>query len=206
MGLALTNSVHLVGTIEEEFQLAYEKYGRRFYKTKVNVPRLSGNEDVLPVIVPEELIDLRMDYIDSCATIEGQFRSLPLYEKGRKHLSLYVYAKSIWFSSEPDDECSNNIIRLDGTTVESIIARKTLKGKDIADVRLSVERVANEFDFIPCVAWGRNAVKISGTQPDTKIQLSGRIQSRNYNKRLSNGVIDGRTAYEVSITVLNISS
>ena len=203
MNLKNTNSIWISGLIEENFIYDYSKYGEIFYSGKIAVPRLSSYIDKIPVTVPVHLMDSGMDYTDKCVEVKGQYRSFPLYQKGRKHLCMYVFAKELIIVNSGPDQVANNVVELIGFIVKPVTYRITPLGRKVADLLVAVERLPGETDYLHCIAWGSNADSVSAAEPGTRIQLRGRIQSREYEKQIGEAS-EKRTAYEVSISDLDI--
>ena len=183
-----SNRVCVRGTIEEEFKFSYKVLYEKFYRTKVRVRRDSGIEDTIPVVVSELLISdiLRKSLKGKNVEINGQFRSYNKNGKdGRRHLDLYVFAKDINIEEELVETADKNLIFLDGYICKKPIYRGTPLGRQITDLIVAVNRSYNNSDYIPCVTWGRGALYASKLEIGDRIQLYGRIQSRQYFKRYS---------------------
>ena len=193
------NKVYLRGTIVSEAVFSHEVYGEGFYELFVRVPRLSGQADILPVTISERIIrsnDLKEGSI-LCA--EGQFRSYNKLENGRSRLMLTVFVRDI---VEDVPGRNPNSILLGGYIGKPPIYRTTPFNREIADLLVAVNRAYNKSDYIPCIAWGRNARFVQNLKVGDRIALSGRIQSREYVKRLSETQSVTMTAYEVSVSKL----
>lgn len=166
----------------------------KFYKAKIYVNRMSDTVDELPVVIPEKIMQPEINYEGKFAEITGEYRSIN--KNGR--LILYIYATSI--TAPEYGEWSLNIIDLTGCICKVPTLRKTPKQeRDIADLLLAVNRAYKKSCYIPCIAWGKDAKYVSELSVGTKISLNGRIQSREYGKKISDGEYEIRTAYEVSI-------
>ena len=193
------NKVYLRGSIVSEAVFSHEVYGEGFYELFVRVPRLSGQADILPVTISERIIrsnDLKEGSI-LCA--EGQFRSYNKLEGGRSRLMLTVFVR------EPVDAPpvrNPNSIVLSGYICKPPVYRTTPFNREISDLLVAVNRAYNKSDYIPCIAWGRNARFVQDLAVGSRIMLSGRIQSREYQKRLSEDEVVTMTAYEVSVSKL----
>ena len=192
------NQVTLRGKIAGTFKFGHEFLGEKFYLVNVETLRTSGNADTVPVTVSEKLIDTTKDMNGENICVEGQFRS---YNKDGK-LILTVFADEIHLEESLDDD--NNSIVLKGYVCKEPIYRETPLGREITDILLAVNRKYGRSDYIPCICWGRNALFTSGIEIGTKLRVEGRIQSRQYTKKLSDGVEEIRTAYEVSISRLEV--
>lgn len=189
------NQVTLVGEIKTEFEFSHEVYGEKFYRFELSVERFSGTKDVLPVVVSERLIDVKQNYTGEMMEIQGQFRSFNKHEENHSRLLLFVFAREIKFAEEGTYH-TNNIL-LDGFICKPPVYRKTPNGREIADILLAVNRPHGISDYIPCICWGRDARYIGGCEVGDNILLQGRIQSREYTKKVETEV-EKRTAYEVS--------
>ena len=197
------NHLVLVGKITSEKKFSHEVYGETFYTFSLEVPRLSDISDVIPVTVSERLIiDMPIE-IGKEVIVEGQFRSYNTYEDNRSRLVLTVFAKEIVervVTGEGNDKISvSNEVTLTGFLCKPAVYRKTPFGREIADILLAVNRAYNKSDYIPCIAWGRNARFCNNLPVGSEVKIVGRIQSRNYIKTLEDGTQLHKTAYEVSI-------
>ena len=195
------NQVTIAGEVVSEFTFSHEVYGEHFYIVNIAVCRLSNSYDVIPVMVSERLIDVTSDYRGCVLQVSGQFRSYNRHEENRNRLVLSVFAReAVLASQEDEDEQNPNHIFLDGYVCKHPVYRKTPLGREIADVLLAVNRPYGKSDYIPCICWGRNARFAGKFEVGTHIHLWGRIQSRTYQKRLDNDVVEKRTAYEISVS------
>lgn len=170
----------------------------------VNVPRLSDSSDIIPLMVSERLIDVNEDYKGLNIMVQGQFRSYNRHEERKNRLVLSVFAREIEFVDETPESSKTNQIYLDGYICKEPIYRKTPLGREIADLLLAVNRPYGKSDYIPCICWGRNARFASNFSVGTRCEIWGRIQSREYMKRLSEEDAEKRTAYEVSVSKLEL--
>lgn len=189
------NQVTLVGEIKTEFEFSHEVHGEKFYRFELSAERFSGTKDVIPVVVSERLIDVTQDYTGEMMEIQGQFRSFNKHEGEHSRLLLFVFAREVKIMEE--DSLPVNQILLDGFTCKQPVYRTTPNGREIADVLLAVNRSYGISDYIPCICWGRDAKYMGGCETGTHIILQGRIQSREYMKKIGDKV-EKRTAYEVS--------
>ncbi|MBP3617303.1 MAG: single-stranded DNA-binding protein [Lachnospiraceae bacterium] len=196
------NQVSMVGEVISEFVYSHEVFGESFYMIELSVNRLSDSNDVIPVMVSERLMDVTKSYVGQYAHVLGQFRSYNRHEESRNRLVLSVFAREIRLEDEPDESMKPNYIFLDGYVCKPPIYRKTPLGREIADVLLAVNRPYGKSDYIPCICWGRNARFADGFQVGGHVQLWGRIQSREYQKKLSEFEFEKRIAYEVSVSKL----
>ncbi len=196
------NQVTVVGKIVSEFFFSHEIYGEGFYMVDVEVERLSDSTDIIPVMMSERLIDVNQDYIGANIAINGQFRSYNRHEEKKNKLVLSVFAREIDFVEEVDENTKSNQIFLDGFICKEPVYRKTPLGREIADLLLAVNRPYGKSDYIPCICWGRNARFASTFQVGERCMIWGRIQSREYMKKLSEEQVEKRVAYEVSVSKL----
>lgn len=195
-----TNVVNVSGRIVSMPVFNHEVYGEKFYMMDLEAGRLSSQKDLLPLMVSERLLDMRENYVGCTVEICGQLRSYNRKEEKRSRLILSVFAQEICFVEKMPDFSQNNEIFLDGYVCKAPIYRKTPLGKEIADILLAVNRPYGKADYIPCIAWGRNAQYAAGLEVGKHICIWGRIQSREYTKKLSEELSETRTAYEVSIS------
>jgi len=202
------NHLVLVGKVTSDKKFSHEIYGESFYIFDLEVARLSGNSDIIPITISERLILEKELEIGDKVAIEGQFRSYNSYENEKNRLILTVFAKDIKYLSEQDEENSSekvsNEVTLIGYICKKPIYRQTPFGREISDILLAVNRAYNKSDYIPAIAWGRNARFCQNIEVGTKVKITGRVQSRNYEKKFEDGTAQTRTAYEVSISSLEI--
>ena len=202
------NHLVLVGKVTSDKKFSHEIYGESFYIFDLEVARLSGNSDIIPITISESLILEKELEIGDKVAIEGQFRSYNSYENEKNRLILTVFAKDIKYLSEEDEENSSekvsNEVTLIGYICKKLIYRQTPFGREISDILLAVNRAYNKSDYIPAIAWGRNARFCQNIEVGTKVKITGRVQSRNYEKKFEDGTTQTRTAYEVSISSLEI--
>ena len=192
------NQVTIMGKVATEFSFSHEVFGEGFYMVEVEVKRLSNSEDRIPLMISERLIDVTQDYTGEYIMVHGQFRSYNRHEEQKNRLVLSVFVREISFMEEEPDGTKTNSIWLDGYICKEPIYRKTPLGREIADLLLAVNRPYGKSDYIPCICWGRNARYASGFEVGEHVQLLGRIQSREYVKRISDTETEKRVAYEVS--------
>ncbi|QBD85630.1 single-stranded DNA-binding protein [Clostridium tetani] len=196
--LSQNNRIYLEGSICSELEFSHEMYGEGFYTFSLEVSRLSEAKDILYVTVSERLIinmDLKMG---SEVVIEGQLRSYNKFINGVNRLILTVFARNIDFCIEKSK--NPNQIFLNGFICKEPIYRTTPFGREIADVLLAVNRAYNKSDYIPTIAWGRNSRFCKGLKVGDNIRVWGRLQSREYQKRISEDEVIKKIAYEVSIS------
>ena len=196
------NYLVLIGKIISDKTFSHEIYGESFYVFNLEVPRLSGNEDIIPITISERLIANFDLTIGRKVVIEGQFRSYNSYENEKNRLVLTVFAKDIIDYKEEQEENVSNEVVLNGYVCKKPIYRKTPFGREISDILLAVNRAYNKSDYMPCITWGRNARFCENMQIGTELRLVGRVQSRPYEKKHEDGTVEQRTAYEVSISSL----
>lgn len=196
------NQVTIMGKIVSGFLYSHEIYGEGFYMVDVEVERLSDSTDIIPVMISERLLDVSQDYIGACISVNGQFRSYNRHEEKKNKLVLSVFAREIEFIDEIDENAKSNQIFLDGFICKEPIYRKTPLGREIADILLAVNRPYGKSDYIPCISWGRNARFASSFQVGDRCMVWGRIQSREYMKKISDEEQEKRVAYEVSVSKL----
>ena len=196
------NQVSIMGQIVSPFTFSHQVYGEGFYLIEVLVKRLSDSEDRIPVMISERLIDVTQDYEGEYIQVYGQFRSYNRHEEKKNRLVLSVFAREVSFVEEEDDSVKSNQIFLDGYICKPPDYRKTPLGREIADLLIAVNRPYGKSDYIPCICWGRNARYASAFAVGGHVLIWGRIQSREYIKRLSETESEKRTAYEVSVSKL----
>lgn len=203
------NMVTISGKVASELEFSHEVYGEGFYLFYIEVPRLSNSVDLIPATISERLIHDRELKIGNYVEIEGQFRSYNnnnIKKDGTNKLFLTIFVRDITF---PDDDSKNrnpNQIYINGYICKKPIYRTTPFGREIADLLVAVNRQYNKSDYIPCIAWGRNARFCGSLEVGDNVKLWGRIQSREYQKKLSEEQMVTKVAYEVSITKLDIGS
>lgn len=193
-----SNKAYIEGKIASEPQFSHEMYGEGFYNIMVSVPRLSETFDLLPVTISERLIDGMDLAVDSDVIIEGQLRSYNKYSDGGNRLILTIFARDINIGGERTK--NPNQIYLDGFICKSPAYRTTPFGREITDMLIAVNRPYNKSDYIPAIAWGRNARFSEKLNVGDHVRIWGRIQSREYQKKLGEGEVISKTAYEVSIS------
>ena len=196
------NQVSIMGQIISPFTFSHQVFGEGFYLTDVLVKRLSDSEDRIPVMISERLIDVTQDYEGEYIQVYGQFRSYNRHEEKKNRLVLSVFAREVSFVEEEDDSVKSNQIFLDGYICKPPVYRKTPLGREIAGLLIAVNRSYGKSDYIPCICWGRNARYASAFAVGGHVLIWGRIQSREYIKRLSETESEKRTAYEVSVSKL----
>lgn len=196
------NQVEIMGRIASQFTFSHQVFGEGFYMVDVLVKRLSDSEDCIPVMISERLLDVTEDYEGEYIHVYGQFRSYNRHEEKKNRLVLSVFAREIEFVEDDDEEMKSNAIFLDGYICKAPVYRKTPLGREIADLLIAVNRPYGKSDYIPCICWGRNARYASAFQVGGHVLIWGRIQSREYVKKLSEEETEKRVAYEISVSKL----
>ena len=186
------NQVSMMGKIAAGFTFSHQVFGEGFYMTELLVKRLSDSEDRIPVMVSERLVDVTQDYIGEYVEIHGQFRSYNRHEEKHNRLVLSVFSRELKFVEEEDETVPVNQIFLDGYICKPPVYRKTPLGREIADVLLAVNRPYGKSDYIPCICWGRNARYASAFEVGGHVLIWGRIQSREYMKRIGENETEKR--------------
>ncbi len=198
------NQVTIMGEIVSDFSFSHEIFGEGFYLADIRVKRLSESYDEIPLMVSERLLDVKGDYKGMYVSVNGQFRSYNRHEERKNRLVLSVFAREIAFVDEVEESAKSNQIYLDGYICKEPIYRKTPLGREIADVLLAVNRPYGKSDYIPCICWGRNARYANQFKVGERCAIWGRIQSREYMKKLSEDEIEKRVAFEVSVSKLEL--
>ena len=193
-----------MGTIAGGFTYSHEIFGEGFYMVDVEVSRLSDSTDLIPLMVSERLMDVTADYRGVMIMVTGQFRSYNRHEEKKNRLILSVFAREVQIIDELGESAKSNQIYLDGYICKEPIYRKTPLGREIADLLIAVNRPYGKSDYIPCICWGRNARFASSFEVGTRCAVWGRIQSREYMKKLSEETAEKRVAYEVSVNKLDL--
>lgn len=195
-----TNTVHLCGEIVETPVYSHDTYGESFYTFVLGVERNSGYLDKLNVMISERLLCQYKLSPGDAALVSGQIRTYNEQLDGRNKLNIVVFAREMELVGF--DEVHFNQVYLEGFICKTPIGRVSPLGRRICDIMLAVNRMYNKSDYIPCIAWGRNAIYSESLEVGDKISLTGRMQSREYHKRLEDGSVETRTAFEVSILQL----
>lgn len=193
------NNILLRGSLQSLPQFSHENHGHRFFRFYLEVPRLSGAVDILPVITQADTLD-RMDLsAGSMLTVSGQIRSHNIRTDGTRHLMIFVYATDLLVE---EGEPLNDVI-LEGPLCKEPIFRRTPLGREICDVMLAVPRAFRRADYLPCILWGRTAQEVSQCHTRDCIRIQGRLQSRIYTKMTEEGPQE-RVAYEISALTAQI--
>lgn len=196
------NKVSVIGKVISEFTFSHEVFGEGFYILEVAVNRLSDQADIIPLMISERLIDVKQDYRGQTIEAIGQFRSYNRHEGTKNRLVLSIFVREYSFMEEFTDYTKTNQIFLDGFICKEPIYWKTPLGREIADLLVAVNRPYGKSDYIPCIAWGRNARYASQFEVGSRLRIWGRVQSREYTKKISETESEKRVAYEVSVSKL----
>ncbi len=192
------NVVHLSGQIASELEFSHEIMDEKFYDFTIAVQRLSGQKDFVPVTVSERIIGENSFEIGNLIGLIGQFRSYNKIIENHSKLVLKVFVREL---CDYDEQLPNSI-EIEGYVCKPPIYRTTPFKREICDLLVAVNRAYNKSDYIPAIAWGRNARFASTFSVGDKVRLVGRIQSRPYQKQLESGEVEERVAYEVSVSAL----
>lgn len=187
------NQITVRGELRNLPEFSHENHGKRFYRFYLSIERLSGAEDIVPVIAPESLLHTIDPSGGGMLLIHGQVRSHNYREDGIRRLLIFLFATDIL----ADDGPPMNELTIEGPICKDPIYRRTPLGREICDIMLAVPRGFHRADYLPCILWGKTAQEISQCGIRDKVQIHGRLQSRVYTKALENGV-EERTAYEIS--------
>ena len=193
------NSILIGGVVVSEPEFSHEVFKEKFYSFNLETKRLSDYNDVLPVIISERLIDIKSIKNGLLVKIKGQFRSYNKLVDNKSKLVLSIFAKEIEVV-EDESVITLNEANFIGYICKNPIYRKTPLGREIADVLVAVNRSYKKSDYIPCILWGRNAKFCETLSVGSRVKLTGRIQSRKYEKKLEDGTVLSKVAYEVSIS------
>lgn len=188
-----TNQITLRGSLLSLPRFSHENHGKKFFRFTLEVPRLSGTSDYLPVVAPENLVMDLVPESGEMITVRGQIRSHNVRSDGIRHLMIFVFASSLEVEDgEPANECI-----LEGPLCREPVYRRTPLGREICDAMLAVPRAFHRADYLPCILWGRTAQEASRCHTRDRVRIFGRLQSRNYTKLTDEGPQE-RTAYEIS--------
>lgn len=193
------NLVNLRGYIDKNLEFSHEIFGEKFYKTTIQVSRLSESKDILPITISERLLeDVNLEE-NECFIVVGQLRSYNKIIENKNRLVMTVFVRELHTENESDNKDPNSIF-LDGFLCKNPVNRQTPLGREITDLLVAVNRPYNKSDYIPSIVWGRNAKFAKNLNVGDRVQVWGRIQSREYDKKQENGEITKKVAYEVSIS------
>lgn len=199
------NEVLIIGKAVSDISFSHKVYGEGFYSFDLEVPRLSDSADILPVTVSERLLPTLGNIQGKTLDIVGQFRSYNQYEEGKNRLILTIFALEVKEVPESEIHKNKNAIYLNGYICKEPVYRTTPFGREITDILLAVNRSYHKSDYIPCITWGRNARYAQGLKTGAHVEVWGRIQSREYQKKMETGEVTTKVAYEVSISKMEIS-
>ena len=194
------NRAEVMGVVADELVFSHEIYGEKFYTFTLKIPRLSGISDDVKVMVSDRLLSDMELLVGDTVEVEGQFRSYNSYENGDNRLVLTVFAKDLRKAEDITEDKNPNSLYLNGFLCKPPVYRTTPFGREITDLLVAVNRSYNKSDYIPVIAWGRNARFCKNINVGDNIRIWGRIQSRVYQKHLSEEEVVEKTAYEVSVS------
>ena len=202
---AYNNRAEVIGIVEDGLIFNHEIYGEKFYTFTLGIPRLSGINDNIRIMVSDRLLSDFSFEPGDIIEVNGQFRSYNSYENGENRLILTVFAKDIGRPDEAENKNPNSLF-LNGFICKEPVYRTTPFGREITDMLLAVNRTYNKSDYIPVIAWGRNARYCKNFAVGDHIKVWGRIQSRSYQKRIFEDETIEKTAYEVSVNKLELAT
>ena len=202
------NNITLIGVVEKEAEYSHEVFGEGYYIFMLKCLRTSGNEDVLPVMISDRLTDIKEIKVGQAVAVLGQIRSFNKHTDNMKSkLILTVFAREFEVLTQDSEELpfedNTNMVTLDAYICKPPIYRCTPKGREIADILVAVNRPYGKSDYIPCIAWGRNARFASTIEVGGHLQVQGRVQSREYTKKINEEETEKRVAYEVSVSKID---
>lgn len=196
------NKVYLQGKVLSKPEFSHEVLNEGFYNLNLEIPRLSGQTDIIPVTISERLLVGKSFNIGEEIAIKGQFRSYNKLEEDKSRLLLTVFAREL---CEPNSESNPNLVEIFGYICKPPIYRTTPFNREITDMLMAVNRSYNKSDYIPCITWGRNARFVGELKVGTKLEIVGRIQSREYLKKLEGEVEPlKKVAYEISVSKVSL--
>ena len=196
------NKVTVAGTVDSELTFSHMIYGEKLYLFKLTVPRLSENNDIINITMSERFFPIAKPCIGDKLLIQGQFRSYNNFSDVGNRLILTVFVKNIEKIDDADTISNPNKIFLNGYVCKPPVYRTTPFQREIADILLAVNRSYNKSDYIPCIAWGRNAKYAETLTVGSNLHIWGRIQSREYQKKINDEEYETKTAYEISVSKL----
>ncbi len=199
------NKIKMAGKIVSDLEFSHEVYGEKFYTFKLETKRLSENTDIIPIMISEKFFPSINIEVGKFVLIGGQFRSYNNFTAVGSKLMLTVFVRDIEEADGLTDYASSNNVYLNGYICKEPVYRTTPFGREIADILLAVNRAYNKSDYIPCIAWGRNAKYASALSVGDNISVWGRVQSREYQKKISEEEVENRVAYEVSISKMELN-
>ncbi|MGL5693305.1 MAG: single-stranded DNA-binding protein [Peptostreptococcaceae bacterium] len=193
-----TNVVYLRGELDEDMEFSHEIFGEKFFNTRIKINRLSDSYDVLPLTISERLLEEVDIASNNMVNVIGQLRSYNKNIESKNRLVLTIFVRELKQSEEENKD--PNSIFLDGYICKAPIYRKTPLGREITDLLVAINRPYNKSDYIPSIVWGRNAKFAKTLKVGDRIQMWGRVQSREYEKKVDEGESIKKVAYEVSIS------
>ena len=199
-----TNHMIASGRITAPFQFSHEIRGEGFLKTNLEITRSSGINDVIPLVISEQLLDFNQDFSGKAVSVEGNFCSYNKHTKEGSRLLLFMNVRRLEILEHLPQKAMENHLFLDGHICRQPIYRVTPFGREITDILLAVNFSDKKSAYIPCICWGLSAKCASKFQVGNRIQVVGRVQSREYKKTLENGDFILKTAYEVSIKQMGL--
>lgn len=197
------NKIELCGVIASVPELNHKNYGENFYGFRLSCSRKSNEKDTLPIIVSDRLVEIKDLQVGKKISVKGQVRTFNKHiSDDKRKLLIMVFARDVWEVEEESESAPefNNNVKLSGYICKPPVYRVTPKGREIADVLIAVNRMYGKADYIPCITWGRNARYTGNLDVGTRIDVEGRLQSREYTKKLDDGTEEIRTAYEISVS------
>lgn len=197
------NKIELCGVIASTPELNHKNYGENFYGFRLSCSRKSTEKDMLPIIVSDRLVEIKDLQVGKKISVRGQVRTFNKHiSDDKRKLLIMVFARDVREVKEESESAPefNNNVKLSGYICKPPVYRVTPKGREIADVLIAVNRMYGKADYIPCITWGRNARYAGNIDVGTRIDVEGRLQSREYTKKLDDGTEEIRTAYEISVS------
>lgn len=197
------NKIELCGVIASTPELNHKTYGENFYGFRLSCSRKSTEKDMLPIIVSDRLVEIKDLQVDKRISVKGQVRTFNKHiSDDKRKLLIMVFARDVREVEEESESAPefNNNVKLNGYICKPPVYRVTPKGREIADVLIAVNRTYGKSDYIPCITWGRNARYTGNLDVGTRVDVEGRLQSREYTKKLDDGTEEIRTAYEISVS------
>lgn len=197
------NKIELCGVIASVPELNHKNYGENFYSFHLSCSRKSTEKDMLPIIVSDRLVEIKDLQVGKKISVKGQVRTFNKHiSDDKRKLLIMVFARDVREVEEESESAPefNNNVKLSGYICKPPVYRVTPKGREIADVLIAVNRMYGKADYIPCITWGRNARYTGNIDVGTRIDVEGRLQSREYTKKLDDGTEEIRTAYEISVS------
>lgn len=197
------NKIELCGVIASTPELNHKNYGENFYGFRLSCSRKSTEKDMLPIIVSDRLVEIKNLQVGKKISVKGQVRTFNKHiSDDKRKLLIMVFARDVREIEEESESAPefNNNVKLSGYICKPPVYRVTPKGREIADVLIAVNRMYGKADYIPCITWGRNARYTGNIDVGTRIDVEGRLQSREYTKKLDDGTEEIRTAYEISVS------